>query len=103
MQREWERSLAVCAARDDRRGRAKVERPRIADPLTGAKLISLTTIGDAAELAIAFPLLLFVPRDHSFFFIIGVVDQRRLFLRRAGDKEEGEKEEGGTPATDSQL
>ena len=47
----------------------------------------LSAVRHVGELALRFPLLLFVPRNLGFFFGIRIIDQRRLrFLRRAGGK-----------------
>jgi len=49
--------------------------------------VPLPAIGHPCELALGFPLLLFVPGNLGFFFGIRIIDQRRLrFLRRACDK-----------------
>ncbi len=47
----------------------------------------LTPVRHVGELALRFPLLLFVPGNLGFFFGIRIIDQCRLrFLRRAGGK-----------------
>ena len=48
---------------------------------------ALTPVRHVGELALRFPLLLFVPGNLGFFFGIRIIDQRQLrFLRRAGGK-----------------
>ncbi len=47
----------------------------------------LAPVGHSGELALAFPLLLFVPGNLGFFFGIRIIDQRHLrFLGRASDQ-----------------